>query len=274
MNRAPRLAVPLVQPDRSPTVPFHQAGPAVGRPRILLISYHFPPAPSPRGARWEEFTRLAAERGWGVDVVMCDPSGVRRPDWSRVEALPAGTRLYHVPAFRLWVEHLAIAVAAVARSPSSGGRPSSLSRAELRWPPRSGRELYRAYRSWLEHARGRRWAGTAASVAGGVIVPGMHRVVVTSGPPHMAHLAGVELARRTGLPFVIDMRAPWSLLPRRPEATAHPLWWTLAARHEARCVEAADLVVTDTPRRKLLDAMDRWRPAARHTGRGPASSAD
>ena len=34
-------------------------------------------------------------------------------------------------------------------------------------------------------------------------------VVLTSGPPHVVHLLGRHLHRRTGLPWVADFRDPW-----------------------------------------------------------------
>jgi glycosyltransferase involved in cell wall biosynthesis len=79
-----------------------------------------------------------------------------------------------------------------------------------------------------------------------LIEPGIHEAVITSGPPHMAHEAGRLAARETGLPFVMDMRDPWTLVERLIEDVASPVWLRFASRYERRAVGQASLVVTNT----------------------------
>jgi hypothetical protein len=74
----------------------------------------------------------------------------------------------------------------------------------------------------------------------------------------MVHAAGRRLARRTGLPLVMDLRDPWSLVPALPVELASPLWYRLAERHERRAVRQATLVVANTE--PLRDAMRRAHP--------------
>jgi hypothetical protein len=82
---------------------------------------------------------------------------------------------------------------------------------------------------------------------------GVHRMVVTCGPPHMVHEAGRRIAARSGIPHVIDMRDPWSLVERLPAATASPLTFRLAERHERAAIRDASLVVANTePARRAL----------------------
>jgi hypothetical protein len=50
----------------------------------------------------------------------------------------------------------------------------------------------------------------------------------------------------TGLPFVMDMRDPWSLQPWLRESVASPLWYRHAERFERACIERASLVVANT----------------------------
>lgn len=70
-----------------------------------MFSYHFPPDRAIGARRWEKFTRYAAERGWGVDVIMrVEPSWT--PDDARVQALPDGVRVFGVPMRELPAERL------------------------------------------------------------------------------------------------------------------------------------------------------------------------
>jgi glycosyltransferase involved in cell wall biosynthesis len=69
----------------------------------------------------------------------------------------------------------------------------------------------------------------------------------------MAHDGGRRLARATGLPFIMDLRDPWSLMQRLPEAVASPAWFWLAQRYERRAVSQAALIVANTdPLRNVM----------------------
>jgi glycosyltransferase involved in cell wall biosynthesis len=70
--------------------------------------------------------------------------------------------------------------------------------------------------------------------------------VISCGPWHFCnHEAGRLLSRRLEVPFIMDLRDPWSLERRVAEAIASPAWFALARRHERRAVEAASLVITN-----------------------------
>lgn len=252
--------------------PSHVSGeasgsaPDPGRARLLLVSWHFPPDSEVGGLRWQKFARCAAERGWGVDVIMRDPRALARTDPGRLCDLPAGTRLYFVGGIPLRLEGFAeAAVRGVRRlrrkahdtsghaGPTSPS-PGSFARAEIHWP-RTSRDLKRAYFSAIEHWRGMRWATEAVRVGHGVIEKGVHRAVVSSGPPHFVHAAARAIARDASLPFIMDLRDPWSLIQRVPECIASPVALALAARGESKAMRDASLVVANTePARDLMRA--------------------
>jgi O-antigen/teichoic acid export membrane protein len=256
----------------APLSPSHVTGPAAGvapepeRARLLLVSWHFPPDSAVGGLRWQKFARYAAERGWGVDVIMRDPRALAGCDPERMSDLPAGTRLYFVGDAPLRFERFVEGVVRGARrlrrtahdrdghtraiSPS----PGSFARAEIRWP-RTSRDVKRAYFSAVEQWRGTRWATEAVRVAHGVVDRAVHRAVVSSGPPHFVHAAARAIARDASLPFVMDLRDPWSLVQRVPECIASPVTLALAAREEKKAMREASLVVTNTePARDLMRA--------------------
>jgi glycosyltransferase involved in cell wall biosynthesis len=76
----------------------------------------------------------------------------------------------------------------------------------------------------------------------------------------MVHAWGAKLAGRRALPLVMDMRDPWSHTPGLTRATASPLWYALAERHEARAVRRAALIVTNTE--PVREALQRSYPEA------------
>lgn len=249
--------------DAPPPGPVPHAG-----PRILLVSWHFPPDPAVGALRWQKFTRYAAERGWGVDVLMRDMNGVPGGDADRLGDLPAGTRIFTIPERGMWIERMAGGVARVARAWSRrmpalqhGLSPGhqSVPRSQI-GRPRSVRDIVRAWLAFVEHRRGVRWAAAATRVARPLADPSVHLAIVSCGPPHFVHRAAASIARDTGLPFVMDMRDPWSLIQRLPEPLASPMSLVLAARGERRAVTRASLVVMNTE--PARDAMRLHYPGA------------
>jgi glycosyltransferase involved in cell wall biosynthesis len=238
------------------------------RPRLLLVSWHFPPGTSAGALRWEQLAGHAVRRGWELDVLTLDPSELDRRDEDRLEKLPAGTRVFGVRAPEPIEGRLEHALHGIWRSlrgtgrdveveagrgsggtPSTesgqSGRPSSLARDETRLRPWSAGDLRRAFFAWLEIRRGAVWASEAVHLGRRVARP-QTRLVISCGPPHMAHEAGRKLGKALSVPHVMDLRDPWSQVQRLPEHFASPLWYTLSERSERRCVSSAALVVANT----------------------------
>jgi protein-tyrosine-phosphatase len=242
------------------------------RSRLLLISYHFPPGQAAGALRWQRLSSYAAERGWELDVIALHPSSISESDMSRLAGLPAGIRVYGICAPTVGVERLERSVWRMYRwlrpkaqtsfttdtdhSHAASARPGSLGRHEIRWSRRdllAG--LRRAYYGWLDYSRHGHWAETAAMLGSHLATPGVHRAVVSCGPPHMVHEAARRLAREKGLPLVMDLRDPWSLVERLSEEIASPIWLAMAAHYERRVVADAALVVTNTePARLAMQA--------------------
>ena len=268
---------------------FEHPGATRSARRLLLISYHFPPDTTIGARRWEKLSHFVAERGWGLDVITCvEPSA----DLSRLEALPDDTRVYGLPPHYMhaaeWLEHAVWRVyrtlipgrgasasddvekgsAGTTRVPAQPvgegvprQHPDTVSRHDIKWWPLTPRKLLRSYWVWLDFARNERWTARAVRLAEEILEPSVHFAVVTSGPPHMTHESGRILSLRHGIPFVMDMRDPWSLNERVTERWASPLWLSATARHEREMVSQAALVVANTA--PARDALGRAYPDAR-----------
>ena len=259
--------------DREPS-PFYERPlpPGSERRRLFLISYHFPPDNAAGALRWQKFAKHAAALGWSADVVMRHPDDLVAPDRGRLSDLPDGIRVFGVHQPVIFAERLEQGLWQALRgrarpreSPAAGGAapepappssPSSFARDELRFDALSARSWFRTYHGWASYAAHRAWARRAAALARRLHRPGVHRVVVSCGPPHGAHEGGRLLARATGLPFVMDLRDPWSLIERWNEAVASPWTPRIAQRHERTAIREAALVVMNTePARAAMQAL-------------------
>jgi hypothetical protein len=242
---------------------------AGGSARILLLSYHFPPGTSAGALRWQKMLRFGAELGWECDVVTLHPGDVSQPDGARLDDLPTCTRVVGVrkaihPMDR--VEHFLWRLYRRLRSPrvprtrdtphatgEAAGHHASLptskasySRTELEAERWGLRRAHAAYMARIECARDLAWARAAARAGSLLATERPYAAIISCGPPHMIHVAASELARRTGVPHVVDMRDPWSLVERLAAVFASLSWYRVAEKYEGVVVSRAGLIVTNT----------------------------
>ena len=250
------------------------------RGRILLLTYHFPPGRAAGVLRWQKFAALAAERGYGVDAFCLHPNSLEQIEAARLDDLPDGTRAFGIDerpsamdrledrAHGLFVRlkgltggrgtgHSSAAsddastpdpVSSRQAAPALKvpARPTSFARTDVRFDPAELRSWLRAYWGLAEYVRHGDWAFRAGDLAHRVFDAHRHRFIVTCGPPHRVHDAGRVLAGKTGLPWIMDLRDPWSRGERIPEVLASPLTYALARRSERKCLAKARLVVMNT----------------------------
>jgi hypothetical protein len=206
--------------------------------------------------------RFGAARGWSIDGIVLDPSSLPSTDDATLEELPRGVRLFGVPRpvlLRDRVEHLIWRAYQWIRprrssresvpplSSLEGGLDESAPQATTRaWA--NPADWKRAYYAWCEYGRDSRWATEAAGLARKLLRERSYDAILTSGPPHMVHWAGQRVAAEAGIPSVMDLRDPWSLVERVPEYFDSPVWYRLAQRHERQAVAGASLVVMNSER--------------------------
>jgi glycosyltransferase involved in cell wall biosynthesis len=230
-----------------------------GGPRLLLISYHFPPGQATGALRWQQLSRFAVERGWSIDVITRHTDELPSADFSRLAQLPDGVRVYGVRSavdgVRRWEQRLvgwrnrarrsaapgAPAAPVPASAPSQA--PELAWRQDLRWAFSPG-GLRRAYHAWRFFQEEQSWARAAQREA--IALFRDHDAIASCGPPHMPHIAARNAARHHGVPYIMDMRDPWSLAPAVPMPLGTPLWYRLAEGYEGAAVRDAALVVVNT----------------------------
>lgn len=117
---------------------------------------------------------------------------------------------------------------------------------DVAWNLTSPRSWLRIYWSWLTRARAMRWARAAEALGRELAAPNEYAAVICSGPPHTSHLAAAAVARAAGVPFVMDLRDPWSHVPVLNDWIASPLTTRMAARDERAAFEGASLVIANT----------------------------
>lgn len=153
-------------------------------PRILIITYYFPPWGMGGVQRVLKFARYLPEFDWDVTVITPQPDDYHNTDPSLLDDLPPSLRIVRVgsPANFGPIGHL--------------GPFSPI----LRW-----------LSSWRNFPdRHRRFAKLAANRARELMRETRFDVMLTSSPPPSVHLAGLALKR--DIPWIADFRDPWQAL--------------------------------------------------------------
>jgi len=174
--------------------------------RLLVITYHFPPDGAIGGQRWAGLSKYLARLGWEVHVITasagdpkhCTP-GVHRHVRRRRRTL---NDAYKTAASRL--RQTSTGDSQVVPPNPDQPRPFSLLR-----PIAVARRILGSSMYLPDHGRG--WVGRATGAARALLRERKFDVVITSGPPHSAHFAGMFATVGRDAQFWIDMRDPWSL---------------------------------------------------------------
>jgi glycosyltransferase involved in cell wall biosynthesis len=169
--------------------------------RLLLITYYFGPDGPVGGLRWSGITKYLSRLGWKVAVVTAHSAGRDGPIGPQVESCP---RLWTFSDGWRLLRRLAF-------GPALGGFPKASRVGNASVTPgllrRLGREVG-AFLTFPDESRG--WMLRAALRARSVIRRFRPQVVVSSGPPHSAHLVAGLATMGSAVPWLIDLRDPWA----------------------------------------------------------------
>jgi glycosyltransferase involved in cell wall biosynthesis len=202
--------------------------------RLLLVAAEFPPRGGGGVIRVTKLVKYLARLGWSITVVCSDEP---------VGATEDPTLLAEIP------DHVRVARI---RGPLRGPGATARTAVESARSHRGGGRLWDSARSAARaFALPDRWIGWSLRVGRlSATDVGAPDVIVSSGPPHSAHLAARRLARRFGVPFVIDLRDDWAGNPLF--ASRAPWRDPIDDRIERRTVRrAAGIVVVSESSKEL-----------------------
>ena len=230
----------------SPRAPAQLTPPRVLR--LLVVTYYFPPSGGAGVQRPLKWVRYLPEAGVEPVVLTVREGAYPHLDRAMGGDVPPGVRVERTAApdpfgvyGRLTGHTRAEAVAA------RTGRVGE--------SPRPAERLARAVRAnvFVPDARVG-WVPFAVARARRLRREGALDAVVTTGPPHSAHLVGRALRRR-GLPWIADFRDPWTDIHYNESLQRTRLARRLDAHLERSVLEGADAVVTvSDPLRASLEA--------------------
>lgn len=166
--------------------------------RALIVSYYFPPAGGGGVQRVLKLCKHLPAFGWEVDVLAPDDPKWVAHDPGLAAEIPAGTVVHRARYRGPSDERPAADVLAGAE-----GLRGVATRAGL-----YGRQLLVPDPRVV-------WVPDAARAAVRIVRERSASVVLTTSPPSSAHMIGNVVARRTGVPWIADLRDSWLANPHR-----------------------------------------------------------
>ncbi|NNE34705.1 MAG: glycosyltransferase family 4 protein [Rhodothermales bacterium] len=193
--------------------------------RLLFVSYYFPPSGGPGVQRTLKFTKYLPDNGWAPTVLTVDPQYASYPDLDETLAADVADDLAVIRT-RSWDPYASYArILGRSKDDTVGVAFVREESAGLR--QRVG--LWIRANVFTPDAR-YGWVPFARKAADTLYREQPFDAVLTTGPPHSTHLVGRGLARKWGVPWVADMRDPWTGIYYYPQL---PMT-SLAARRDRR----------------------------------------
>lgn len=166
--------------------------------RVLVLAYFFPPLGGGGCQRTVKLVRYLEPLGWTASVITTSARDYWIHDPTLLDELPASAEILRVGGFTAIRALRMLERAGFGFEETQGSRRRGVFRA------------LRALQRWFLLPDGYGgWARAARDAANRRIRSGGIDAIWTTSSPESAHLAGLSLKRRFGIPWVADFRDPW-----------------------------------------------------------------
>jgi glycosyltransferase involved in cell wall biosynthesis len=210
--------------------------------RVLYAAYYFPPAGGPGVQRTLKFVRYLPLHGWMPTVISVHPDHAAWPavDESMLAEVPPQVEVRRTRSRDPYAAYARLRGRSKAASVGVGFADDQ----KAGWKERFAR-FVRA-NLFIPDARVG-WLPFLKDEISRCLTGGSYDAIITSGPPHSTHLAGMWASKKFGIPWLADFRDPWAELSYYDELPFLPWSRALDRRHEANVLKTADSVVTVSP---------------------------
>lgn len=210
--------------------------------RVLFVAYLFPPTGGVGVHRAAKFVKYLPEYGWETSVLTVSNPSVPLKDESLCKEIPEQTIIRRArtlePGYGL--------KNAVSGSKQSGdaGKPSLIGtlKSKLKSTARTAANVM--FQPDLQIL----WKRNAVKEGLSLLEEVKHDAIIATAPPFSSFLVGEELARKSGLPLILDYRDEWGISNKYWENKQQNSWaQRTQTKMQNRVVAAADIVLATTP---------------------------
>jgi glycosyltransferase involved in cell wall biosynthesis len=181
--------------------------------RALILTYYWPPAGGPGVQRWLKFTKYLSEFEWEARILTVKDGTYSAVDHELENEVPKDILVYKTKSrdpFRFYN---------MLKGKKDGAVSVALININKKRSLVDRLAMYVRSNCFIPDGR-KGWVPFAYREALKIIEKEHYDLIVTTGPPHSTHLAGLKLKRKTGIKWLADLRDPWTtvyyndMLPR------------------------------------------------------------
>lgn len=213
----------------------------MGRKRVLIITYYWPPSGGSGVQRWVKFAKYLREFGWEPVIYTPENPEVPALDPGLLKDIPDNLEVIKT---RIWEPY------SIYKKFIGAGENTRIGTGFL--SEENKPKLTESLSVWIRgnffipDAR-RYWIRPSVRFMAKYLGDRPVDVIVSTGPPHSMHLIARELHKQLGIPWLADFRDPWTdidfyddlKLSRRADRKHHKL--------EASVLDESDLVTVVSP---------------------------
>ena len=171
----------------------------------MILTYYWPPGSGPGVQRWLKFSKYLPQFEVQPTVITVKNGSYPSVDASLLDDIPSDLEVHHTKT----VEPFAIYNALRGKK----GNSVEVGMGNLKSKPSllSSVANYVRANYFIPDAR-KGWNSFAYKKALEVIDNEKPDCIITTGPPHSTHVVGERINKETGLPWIADMRDPWTTI--------------------------------------------------------------
>jgi glycosyltransferase involved in cell wall biosynthesis len=212
--------------------------------KVLIITYYWPPAGGPGVQRVLKFVKYLREFEWDPIVMTVERGDYPAYDYELEKEIPKNLKIYKLPIWEPYNlyrklaglkkdEVIPVAILAEKKRISFKQKVLKSFRANL----------------FIPDAR-IAWYFKAVKEGEKIINNENVNCIFVSSPPHSLQLIGKKLKDKTGLPFIGDLRDPWTKIHYYHGLKRTMFAQKIDAQLEKKVLRHADLVLTVSPQLK------------------------
>lgn len=172
---------------------------------VLIFAYYWPPASGPGVQRWLKFVKYLPEKGWNAIVVTPENGSYPNTDQTLLDDIPSTVQIERTKTlepFRLFN---------LITGQGSRGNTTSVGMGDIKGSVSAIKKISAFIRANFFIPDARKGWGRYAIKRGSELIRNQDvDLIITTGPPHSAHLIGLNLKKKFGLPWIADLRDPWT----------------------------------------------------------------
>jgi len=173
--------------------------------KALILTYYWPPGSGPGVQRWLKFSKYLPHFNVQSTVITVKNGSYPSVDQTLLKDIPIGLAVHRTKTIEPFALYNALR--------GKKGRSVEVGMGNLKDNPSTLSKLANYVRAnfFIPDAR-KGWNSFAYKKAQEIINAEKPDCIITTGPPHSTHLIGERLKRETGIPWIADMRDPWTTI--------------------------------------------------------------